>query len=294
MRVALFVLPVALGVSFGASLHDSTEESDLPIINKYVDATHTQQLALRGARMEVDIDAKLVKLKKQGRLRALRTISRLGVITYNALGFSGDNSVKREVITRYLAAESEGRENGTIAITPVNYKFKYRGSAELEGRHVAVLQLTPRKKAVGLFKGELWIDSETGMPVREAGQFVKSPSVFLKKIAFVRDYELENGVAIPKHIESTVDTRIVGRAELDINFSNFTPAEAGAIDSTEPAQASPAEQAPAENSTPGNVVPEKVMAPEQMQSAPRVSGGAMMFERTSLTPIALQSQESVR
>jgi len=65
-----------------------------------------------------------------------------------------------------------------------------------------------------LFKGEIWIDAATGMPIREAGQFVKTPSLFLKKIAFVRDYEIRDGVAYPLHIQSTVDTRIVGRAEL--------------------------------------------------------------------------------
>ena len=46
--------------------------------------------------------------------------------------------------------------------------------------------------------------------------------MFLKKIAFVRDYEIRDGVAFPSHIQSTVDTRIVGRAELEINFSNFS------------------------------------------------------------------------
>ncbi len=89
-----------------------------------------------------------------------------------------------------------------------------------------ILELTPRKKAVGLFKGELWIDAQTGMPVRESGEFVKTPSVFLKKIAFVRDYELRDGVAFPSHIASTVDTRIVGRAELQIYFTNFAKQEA--------------------------------------------------------------------
>jgi hypothetical protein len=57
--------------------------------------------------------------------------------------------------------------------------------------------------------------------VREIGQFVKSPSIFLKKIKFVREYELAEGISIPKHIESTVDTRLVGRAELNISFSHF-------------------------------------------------------------------------
>lgn len=201
---------------------DNTEETSLPIVSKYVDATHAQQEAMRGAEMEVDIDAKIPRLEKRGRLLALRKISRLGVITYKALGFFGDNTVKQEVITRYLAAESEGRENGTIAISPANYKFKLKSDLDVNGRHVVVLQITPRKKKVGLFKGELWVDAETGMPVRESGQFVKSPSVFLKKIAFVRDYELQDGVSIPAHIESMVDTRIVGRAELEISFSKFT------------------------------------------------------------------------
>jgi len=200
---------------------DLGDEPKLAIVDKYVDATHVQQEALRGAQMEVDIDAKLPRLEKQGKLKALRKISRLGQITYKALGFSGDNTVKQEVITRYLAAESEARDNGTIAITPANYKFRYSGRIVQNGRTLQVLELTPRKKAVGLFKGDLWIDAETGMPVRESGQFVKTPSVFLKKIAFVRDYELRDGVAFPSYIESTVDTRIVGRAELQIHFMNY-------------------------------------------------------------------------
>jgi hypothetical protein len=63
------------------------------------------------------------------------------------------------------------------------------------------------------------------MPIRESGSFVKNPSVFLKKIEFVRDYEIRDGVAFPKHIESTVDTRLIGRAELSINYSNFNKQE---------------------------------------------------------------------
>jgi hypothetical protein len=189
---------------------EGPEDQSLPIVDKYLDATLTQQNLLRGAQMEIDIDA---------------TLPRLGKITYKALGFSGDNTVKQEVITRYLAAESEGRENGTIAISPANYKFRYAGRIVQNGQTTIILQVTPRKKAVGLFKGELWLDAETGMPLREAGVFVKSPSVFLKKIAFVRDYELHDGVSIPKHIASRVDTRIVGRAELQIDFSNFAKQE---------------------------------------------------------------------
>ena len=201
------------------------DDASLDIVSRYLDATRTQHEALRGAQMEVDIDAKLPKLEKQGKLRALRSISKLGKITYKALGFSGDNTVKQEVITRYLTAESEGREDGSIAISPANYKFRLKATLTRDETRTFIFQLTPKKKKVGLFKGELWLDGETGMPVRESGEFVKNPSVFLKKIEFVRDYEIQGGVAIPKHIESRVDTRLVGRAELSINFSNFTHLE---------------------------------------------------------------------
>lgn len=199
-----------------------TDDASMAIVGKYIDATHAQQEALRGEQMHVDIDAKLPKLEKQGKLQALRNISRLGQITYHLLGFSGDNTVKQEVIARYLAAETEARDSGAIAITPANYKFKYKGPTVYEGRVAHILQITPKRKEVGLFKGELWVDAETGMPLRESGQFVKNPSIFLKKVEFVREYEIQDGVAFPKHIESTVDTRLVGKAELEVSFSNFT------------------------------------------------------------------------
>ena len=225
MRFWLATFAICIGPLYSPGLSAAAasdlDEESLPIVERYVDATHTQELALRDMEMEVDIEAKLVKLQKQGRLKALRSISKLGRITYKALGFSGDSTVKQEVIARYLSAESEGRENGSISITPANYKFKYKNMVDWHGRSVAVLQVSPKRKAVGLFKGEVWVDSQTGMPVRESGQFVKTPSVFLKKIAFVRDYEMAEGISIPKHIESTVDTRLVGRAELEISFSHF-------------------------------------------------------------------------
>jgi len=192
------------------------------IIDRYLEASHAQSEALRGMQMEVNLDAQLPRLEKHGKLKALRRISKLGMITYKALGFSGDNLIKKQVIARYLAEDSEHRD---IAITPANYKFKYKGRMERDGRTLHVFELSPRRKAVGLFRGQLWLDDETAMPVRESGRFVKSPSVFLKKIEFVREYQIQDGVAIPKHVESTADVRLLGRAELTVDYSNFSRQE---------------------------------------------------------------------
>lgn len=249
MRLSAYIFVasfLATGFVSSAVAAESTNDADQELVGKYLDATRVQQETLRGTRMDVSIDAKLPQLAKQGRLRALRFVSRLGKITYKALGFSGDNTVKKEVIVRYLSLDSDSGPSGDVSITPANYHFKFKTKMHQGDRLVEVLELTPKKKhwwggyKVGLFKGELWLDADTGMPIRLAGQWVKSPSVFVKRVQFVQEFEMQqNGVSIPSHIESTVDTRIAGRAELSINFSNFTP-ESG--DSIEDAQIGTADE----------------------------------------------------
>ena len=177
--------------------------------------------------MEVDMEASLPKLKKHGRLHGLRRISRLGRITYEALHFEGDNSVKHHVIARYLSAEAEAQADGSpsLAVTPANYKFKYKGPKQSAGQAVEVFQVTPRHKLMGLFKGEIWIDAKTFLCVRESGRLVKPPSLFVKKIEFVKEYEIQDGIAVPRQIHSVVDTRLVGPAELTIDFRNVSLAD---------------------------------------------------------------------
>jgi hypothetical protein len=215
----VFLVLAAPFHAVGVPISDSEDLSGQEIVQKYLEASRTQQSVLRGGQMEVKMNAKLPRLDKQGVLLALRRISNFGKITYKALGFSGDNMIKNEVIARYLALDAQGND---VAITPANYKFKFKGQNNRDGRQVYLFQVTPRRKAVGLFRGELLLDAATAMPVRQAGRFVKTPSVFLKKVEFVQDYELQDGVAIPKHFQGTADMRLVGRAELSIDFSNFT------------------------------------------------------------------------
>jgi hypothetical protein len=196
------------------------------ILNKYLTASEQQRAHMKGMLMETDIDAKIPKLQKEGKLHALRHISRIGRITYNALRFTGDTLIKKEVIARFLTAETEAVNSPTsLAINTENYKFKYKGLANRQGLPVHVFELKPHKKAVGLFKGEVWVDPETYYAVRESGTFVKNPSVFLKKVQFTRVYTIQNGVALLSHVDTVIDTRIVGRAELSVNYSDYRPAE---------------------------------------------------------------------
>ena len=128
------------------------------------------------------------------------------------------------MIARYLTAESEAlkSEPATVAVTPLNYKFKYQGLIERGGAKVYAFRGTPRKKKLGLFVGELWLDPRTHLPVRESGRLVKNPSMFVRRIEFVRDFRIEDGVAIPTHIESSVDTVLVGKANVSVEYSSVS------------------------------------------------------------------------
>ena len=53
-----------------------------------------------------------------------------------------------------------------------------------------------RTKREGLFKGEVWIDANTFLKVQESGYLVKNPSIFLKKVAFIRKYEIRDGTGV--------------------------------------------------------------------------------------------------
>lgn len=218
-------LTAASTVAFAHGDNDLSQSVDSnEILNRYF-AAKMHEDGLRGASMDVAIDASVPRLKKQGRLQALRKISDLGKITYKVLSFQGDNTVKNEVIARYLEAEQQsGQNQQKYAINRENYKFKYKGDHTLStGQRIYIFFLTPRHKAVGLFKGELWLDAQSYLPVMEKGRFVKNPSIFFKRVEFVRDYMIEDGTAVPRHMDSTITTRIVGKVNLSIDYSNFAP-----------------------------------------------------------------------
>lgn len=218
-----------LFVLLGGLLRAESIAAPESIVDGYQAALRDQERSLDGASMEVDISASLPKLKKQGRLHGLRRISALGRITYDALRFEGDNTVKTNVIARYLSAEAQSQTDGapSLAVIPANYKFKYKGMLQNGAESVHVFQVTPRHKHVGLFKGEIWVDAHTYQRVRESGQWVKNPSIFIKRIQFVREYEVRDGLSVPRQVRTVVYTRLVGPAELTIDFRNvLLPASA--------------------------------------------------------------------
>jgi hypothetical protein len=147
---------------------------------------------------------------------------------FKPIRFTGDGFVKSNIITRLLQSEVDHlqKDDGSLtALSSANYKFSYKGRTQIENQPVHVYQVKPREKRVGLFKGRIYLSTETGSLVRAEGTLAKSPSFFIKKIDFVQDYADVNSFTFPIHIHSEASTRLVGRTVVDMFQSDYRPVQ---------------------------------------------------------------------
>jgi hypothetical protein len=213
----IILLSLSLAVPGRASappIVDSTDGASLAF------ARYTAGLAeINPWRLEtVEIEASLPRLEKTGRMRAIRRLLPFGKPEYQVLEITGDATVKQQVIVRYLLADirSAAIPASSVAVTPANYRFRYKGAVQTGESVAYVFLVTPRKKRDGLIKGELWLDGTTGADVRQSGYLVKRPAIFVKRIDITRETTLCDGIAATRVTQLSVDTRLVGRAELTI------------------------------------------------------------------------------
>jgi hypothetical protein len=83
----------------------------------------------------------------------------------------------------------------------------------------------PQKKRDGLIRGELWIDSVTGVAVVPSGPLVKASSPVIRRIELVRDTKLVDCHASARSTRVAIETQRSGRGYLTI--TEFRPFAAG-------------------------------------------------------------------
>ena len=183
------------------------------VLNRYLSApaASCSETATR-----VEIQASLPKSGRSGVVEALEYVPSRGRALFHIRRFQGDPMVKRQVIARYMTAEAEARakNDGSLSLSPENYHFRFLRSADYVGRQAMVWHVEPRHRKIGLYSGELWLDAESGRPLRQWGRFVKSPSVFIKQVNFVRDYDVETGD--PLRLILNLDAVLAGTEHLTV------------------------------------------------------------------------------
>lgn len=175
----------------------------------------------------VQIDAALPHLSKQGRMRVIRRLIPPGHPEYQMVEFTGDQLIKQQVMVRYLNLDAQTAETpaASVAITSSNYRFHFKHVVNTPNGRAYSFQITPRQKRAGLIKGELWVDSATGIPVRLSGYLVKSPSLFVKRIQVTRDLSIRDGVIEARLTHLSINTRVAGQAELIIVERPYSQAD---------------------------------------------------------------------
>ena len=183
-----------------------------------------QSSSLGGYTATSVIDAELPDSAQKAEFELKQHFSAPAALEFAPLRWSGDSFVKSNVIVRLLQSEVDHvhrREQSQTAISSANYKFSYKGSSLVNDVPVYVYDLKPHKKRVGLFKGKIYLDAASGELVRAQGRIVKSPSFFIKKVDFVQDYAHVNGFTLPLHLHSEAQTRIIGKAVIDITNRDY-------------------------------------------------------------------------
>src|SRR6266436_3843623 len=165
------------------------------------------------------IHAELPESKQQGEYEVKRQYSAPKSLLFTALHFTGDTFVKANVITRFMQSEVEHvqkDDSSSMAFTAANYKFSYKGLQSVDGRTLHEFQVKPRRRRVGLLKGNLYLDAYTGSLVHLEGAPAKSPSVFLSKIRVSQDFADFGPFTLPVHLHSEAKASIVGRKIVDV------------------------------------------------------------------------------
>jgi len=217
LRSAVLVLLTSISAwpSFGAEGVTADSSAAAAVLERFI---VSQGEAAPWPVETIEIQASLPTLKQTGRLRAIRRLLPVGRPDYKVLEIAGDANVKNQVIVRYISADEKATElaASSVSPTPANYRIHYAGTVWLRNRLTYAFRMIPCKKREGLINGVLWIDSETGVAVRESGYLAKSPSVFVKRINLTRENELHNGTIAERITHLSVEARLIGRAQLII------------------------------------------------------------------------------
>jgi hypothetical protein len=190
---------------------------------RYIASIHRRDPFRESGPVAVMIEASMPGLHKQSRLLAIRETNSLERSEYKVLESQGDAKVTEEVIAPYLAGEKELEDMplSSVIVTPANYRFRFMGQVGTGASSTVVFRIVPKKRREGLIRGEIWIDSTTGVAVVQAGYFVKTFSTGIRRMEMVRDTKLRDGSPSSRITRVAVETHRGGRGYLTI--TEFPP-----------------------------------------------------------------------
>lgn len=194
------------------------------VLDRYIRSAAQQEHAAVAYTDTVTVRAQLPGVKKQGEFVLRSRYVAPNELSYKPVRYTGDGFVKTQVILGYLGRQVEHVKSGTgedSALTEKNFTFTYAGEQTLSGTPTLVFDVHPKNDAEGVFNGRIYLNAATGALLRAEGTFVKSPSMFIEDVKFVKDYGEFDGLTLPTHVHSESETHIAGHAVLDVYHRDY-------------------------------------------------------------------------
>lgn len=137
---------------------------------------------------------------------------------------SGSGVIRSRVFKPLMEVEVEtaaGRNRYDTSITSDNYTFKLLDEEDVDGAHCFVVQATAKRAYKYLFNGKVWIHAEDFAIVQVAGQPAQNPSVWIKRVEFVRRNQKIKEFWLPLKSESITHVRLFGKNILTIDYDRY-------------------------------------------------------------------------
>ncbi len=144
--------------------------------------------------------------------------------TFTTISANGVGWIHQQVFHRLMEAEREaaaGAEQINSAISPGNYDVDLVGHQSYQNRDCYVLQLLPKRHDKYLFRGKAWIDAEDYAIAKLEGEPVQSPSFWVVRAPFVREYQRIGGFWLPLQDETHTRIRFVGEYVLQVKYGDY-------------------------------------------------------------------------
>lgn len=147
-----------------------------------------------------------------------------GTKAFTVVSTKGSGFVRTHVFQRLMAREAARTKNqndSDALITPENYKFEITGKEQVGTYECIVVHAIPRHKKSDLFEGKIWIDRQEFAIVKIKGHLAKSPSFWVKRVEFERQYEKISGFFVLLRETAIADIRIYGRWTLTVDHQGY-------------------------------------------------------------------------
>ena len=156
--------------------------------------------------------------------------------TFTVRSTSGSKTLADEVFKRLIRAQREDQKEAvqkSSAMNRENYDFAMVRYESLPSDPAYVLSVKPRTKGRFLYSGQIWVSAADFAITRLKAVPAESPSFWTKHSAIDETYGKVGDFWMPAHTQSISSIRFGGKAELNIDYTNYK------ITSAEPVSESP-------------------------------------------------------